>query len=163
MNTLIVYYSLTGTTQTVATALGRKLEADVEALHCDRYTPDWRGMLRAGYDSWRHHLPALARVRHDPSNYALVIVGGPIWTFHPCTPVRAYLQQERTRLPQAAFFLTHGGSAGERCLREMETLSRHAPVATMVLREADVKGDRYGAAVTSFADSLRRAESKVAA
>lgn len=162
MNTLIVYYSLTGTTRTVATALARKLGADVEELQCDRYSSDWRGMFRAGYDSWRNHLPTLARFKRDPSNYGLVVVGGPIWTFHPCTPVRAYLRQERTRLPQAAFFLTNGGSAGQRCLHEMEQISRHAPVATMVLREADVKGDRYGAAVDSFVASLRLPESRAA-
>lgn len=163
MNTLIVYYSLTGTTRTVATALARKLGADVEELQCDRYSSNWRGMLRAGYDSWRNDLPTLGRFRHDPSNYNLVVIGGPIWTYHPCTPVRAYLRQERTRLPQAAFFLTHGGSAAQRSLGEVEKLSRHAPVATMVLREADVKGDRYSTALDSFADSLRLPESKAAA
>jgi hypothetical protein len=58
---------------------------------------------------------------HAPSHYDLVLVGGPVWAFHPATPVRAYLQEEASRLTNIAL-LTHGGSAARQTLREMVVL-----------------------------------------
>ncbi len=114
MRALVIYYSLSGTTRAVATALAQVLGADVEEIRCARYSPGIWGALRAGYDSARGKLPAIAPLARTPSRYELVVIGGPIWAFHPATPVRAYLQQEKARLSTVAYFLTHGGSAGRR-------------------------------------------------
>jgi flavodoxin len=156
MKALVVYYSLSGTTRTLATALAKELGADIEEIRCGRYSPSFWGFLRAGYDSWRGELPAIEPLSHAPSRYELVAIGGPIWAWHPATPVRTYLRQEGSRLPAAAFFLTHGGSAAERCLREMEALSGAAPKATLVVREIDVKRGNFAPAVSSFASALRK-------
>lgn len=158
MTTLIVYYSLTGNARTVAAALARELDADIEELRCGRYSSNLKGALMAGYDSWRNRLPALQPLTHDPSAYNLIVLGGPIWAFRPCTPVRAFLAQEVTRLPRVAFFLTYGGSAAQRALREMEQIAQRSPLATMAVREAEVKSEKYGSAVASFAASLRVSE-----
>jgi flavodoxin len=157
MRALVVYYSLTGTTRAVATALAKELGADVEEIHCSRYAPGIWGALRAVYDSLRGNLPAVEPVAHTPSRYKFVVIGAPIWASHLATPVRAYLRQEAARLPAAAFFLTHGGSAGEKALREMEQLAQRRPKATLVVREADVKNGRFGSAAASFAAALRSA------
>jgi menaquinone-dependent protoporphyrinogen IX oxidase len=155
MSTLVVYYSLSGTTRTVAAALARDLGADSEEIGCSRYAPTPWGAIRAGYDSWRGRLPAIAPLSHAPGRYDLVLVGGPIWAFHPATPVRAFLRQEAAGMRSVAFFLTHGGSAAERALHEMAELARQAPRATLVVREIDVRQGRFGAAVSSFASALR--------
>jgi hypothetical protein len=78
--------------------------------------------------------------------------------FHPATPVRAYLKLEHSRLPRTAFVLTHGGSAGERSLREMEQIAGKAPLATLVVREMDVRAQRFASALSSFEAQLRKAE-----
>ena len=111
MKKLVVYYSLSGNTRTLATVLARDLAADTEELHCPRYASGVWGYMRAGYDSWKGNLPPIEKL---PLQYELVVVAGPIWAFHPATPVRNFLKQERSRLPRVAFLLTHGGSAGER-------------------------------------------------
>lgn len=158
MNRLVVYYSLSGTTRTVATALAQELGADIEELRCDRYSPGFWGYLRAGYDSWRGKLPDLEPLSHTPSEYGLVVLGGPIWSWHPSTPIRAFLQQESAGLPDVAFFLTQGGSAAERALRELEQLARQAPQGKLVVREADVKTEKFASAISSFAASLKASE-----
>lgn len=158
MKALVVYYSLSGNTRTVATALAADLGADIEELRCSRYSSGFRGYFQACYDSWKGNLPPIEALVHAPSQYDLVVIAGPIWMFHPATPVRAYLKLERSRLPRVAFVLTHGGSAEERSLREMEEIAGKAPLATIVVREMDVKAQRFASALSSFEAKLRRAE-----
>jgi flavodoxin len=155
MTVLIAYFSLSGTTRNVATALAKELAADVEEIRCARYSPGIWGSLRAAYDSWKGNLPSIEPLEHVPSRYDVVVLGGPIWAFHPATPVRAFLRQEASRARNLAFFLTHGGSAAEQSLREMEQIAGRAPIATLVVREADVKKGKCAALVSSFASELR--------
>lgn len=158
MKILIVYYSLSGTTRTVATTLAKELAADIEEIRCDRYRPTPWGAVRAAMDSWRGRLPAIAPLVHAPAGYGLVVLCGPIWAFHAATPVRAFLRQEASRLQGIAFLLTHGGSAAERSLHELEALAGKAPTIATVVREADVKAGRFSATVSAFADALRPAK-----
>lgn len=158
MKKLVVYYSLSGVTRTVAAALATDLAADIEELRCSRYSLGGLGFLRAAYDSWKGSLPPIEPLAHVPSHYELVVIAGPIWMFYPATPLRAFLKQERGRIPRVAFLLTHGGSAGERSLREMEDIVGQAPVATLVVRERDVKGQRFASAMSFFVGRLRKAE-----
>ena len=155
---LVVYYSLSGNTRAVATALAGDLAADIEELRCSRYSPGFWGYLRACYDSWKGKLPPIEVLAHALSQYDLVMIAGPIWMFHPATPVRAYLKRERSQLPRVAFVLTHGGSAGEQSLREMEEIAGKAPLATLVVRKMDVKAQRFASVLSAFEAKLRRAE-----
>lgn len=155
MHALIVYYSRSGTSRAVATELAKELGADIEEIRCARYSPGFRGYLRAAGDSWRGKLPSIEPLTQVPSRYDLVVVGGPVWAFHPATPLRAYLRQQASRLPRVAFFLTHGGSAAQQSLGEMAQLAGQAPIATLVVREADVRQGKFSAAVSSFAATLR--------
>jgi menaquinone-dependent protoporphyrinogen IX oxidase len=155
MNTLVVYYSLSGNTRTVATALAQRLSADIEEIRCGRYTRGFSGFIRACYDSWGGYLPPIEPLSHGLSRYELVVIGAPIWAWHPATPVRALLCQEASRLPTVAFLLTHGGAAAQQSLREMEQLAGRAAKASLVVREADIRSGRFEAAVSSFASRLQ--------
>ena len=132
MKKLVVYYSLSGVTRTVAAALAREL-ADIEELRCSRYSTSGWGFFRAAYDSWKGNLPPIEPLADVPSQYELVMIAGPIWAFHPATPVRTFLNQERSHLARVAFLLTHGGSARERSLREMEEFAGQPPVALVLV------------------------------
>ncbi len=124
MRALVVYYSLTGTTRRVAGALAKELSADVEDIRCARYRTGFPGVLRCGMDSWMGRLPAIGAPRQDLSEFDVIVVGGPIWSFHAATPVRAYLKKVANRLPAVAFFLTHGGSSPAQAFREMQACAR---------------------------------------
>ena len=155
MSVLIVYYSLTGTARTVATALARELGAELEEIRCNRFAPGLRGFLRACHESWVGKLPTIAPLQHVPSRFDLVVLGGPIWAWHASTPVRAFMRQEGPYIRSLALFLTHGGSAGERAIHELTQRWGREPVATLLVREAQVKSGAYGAALASFAAKLR--------
>ena len=158
MRTLVVYYSLTGSTRAVALSLAKALVADLEEIQCDRYVPGFASYMRAGYDSWRGNLAHTKTLSHSPSNYGLVVVAGPVWAHHPATPIRAFLRDFQTQLPQVAFLLTYGGSGAEQSFREMETTAKRSPIATLALRQQDIKADRTAAALSAFSARLRKAE-----
>lgn len=155
MTALIVYYSLSGTARAVAEALAKDLSADVEEIRCARYTRGVMGFMRAAYDSWRGNLPEVEPLSRDLARYDLVVIGGPIWAFHPSTPVRAFLKREARRLPGVAFFLTHGGSAGPESLHELEQIAGRAPRATLTVRQTEVEHGAFHAKVAGFATALR--------
>jgi Flavodoxin len=158
MKTLVVYYSLSGTTRPVAAALARELGADVEEIRCGRYRRGPLGFIRAGYDSWADRLPVIAPLQYTPSAYDLVAIGGPMWAFRVATPVRAYLRREAGTFPQVAFFLTLGGAPAEKAFSEMETLAKRTPAATLALSDPDLKAGKLASAVQAFATRLKERE-----
>lgn len=154
MKILVAYYSLSGTTRTVATELAKALSADLEEIRCDRYSRGFGGYVRAASDSWRSQLPVIAPPEHQASSYDLVVVGGPLWAWSAAPPVRSYLRREIGRLPQVAFFMTHGGSSPQKALAQMTALAGASPKGTLVLREADVKAGKHPAGVSAFVAKL---------
>jgi hypothetical protein len=158
MKNLVLYYSLSGTTRTVATRLAADLDADIEEIRCQQYATGFWGYLKAAYDSGRGNLPPIGPLAHSVAKYELVVIAAPIWAFHPATPARAVLKLERERLPRVAFVLTYGGSAAERSLNELEAMMGRAPIATLVVREQDVKQRKIGSALSSFEARLQQAK-----
>ena len=61
--------------------------------------------------------------KHDLSEYALVVVGTPIWAARLSSPVRTYLSQQRESLERVAFFCTQAGIAGR--LTVTDAISDH--------------------------------------
>lgn len=155
MKSLVVYYSLSGNTRTVATAIARELGADIEEIHCRRYGGGGWSYLRAAIDSWRGRLPEIDAPSRSPAGYDLVVVGGPVWTGHLAPPVRAWLAGQQPRLSGVAFFVTFGGRGAERALQEMREQGGAEPKATLTVREDDIKKGRFSSAVVSFAAKLR--------
>lgn len=156
MRTLVVFYSLHGTTRVIAQAIARILTADVEEIKCARYRPRFIDFFRAGYDSWANRLPPIEALQHNPSDYELVIIGGPLWAGRMATPVRAYLQKQSGKLGRVAFFLMHGGSSPDRAFSELGTLAGTTPMTTIAVREVDVKKQQFAAALSSFTAALQK-------
>ncbi|MEA1675604.1 flavodoxin family protein [Nitrospirillum sp. BR 11163] len=155
MAVLIAYYSLTGTTRTVVAELARHLPADIEEIRCGRYEVSFMGWWRAAADSWRGRLPTIAPAIHAARNYDLVVLAGPIWAWHPCPPLRAYVRRERADLPETALLLTHGGSAGQQSLDTLQALVGRPPKGRLTITAAEMKSGTYAETVAHFAQTVR--------
>ncbi len=160
MRTLIVYYSLGGTTRKLAEALAKTLSADVAEVRCSRYGRGTIDFLKACYDSLMSRSPEVEVNHALPQTYDLVLVGGPVWAGHIAAPIRTYLSSRRGQFKRMAFFLTSGGVSTNRTLTEMAEIAGATPQATLALRTADVLGEKYAAAVDAF---VRPLKSKAAA
>jgi flavodoxin len=154
---LVVYYSRTGTTETVARAIRLELGCEIEAIHDAKHRSGVLGYIRSGMDAALRRPAKLLAMSSDPDDYDLVIVGTPIWNATVSAPVRTYLLANRERIRRVAFFCTHGGSGSERVLREMQELCVQPPVATLVLRTEEVRRDGFAPKIRSFVTALNGA------
>ena len=115
MKALIVYYSLTGTTQKLAERMAGMLKCDIKRL------PMIGGNVPVG-------------------GYDIVIVGTPIWLYSPAFPVSRFLSKNKSLLPEVAFFCTYQTSIGA-SFAKMERKSGKKPRGTA---QHESRGDRDG-------------------
>jgi len=154
MSSLVVYYSRTGTTGTVAEILARRLGADVEGIREATDRLGLRGYVRSLFDATLSRWVPIASLAHDPRRYDLVVVGTPVWGASVSAPVRTFLSNHARRLPTVAFFATEGGRGERRVFRQMEEVLEAHPVATLAVTQRDVERGRVSDRIVSFADSL---------
>jgi len=153
--TLVLYYSRTGTTATIAKALANRLDADTREISCDRYTGGIFRYLLAGYDSVRGNLPEIEMAELAAEQYDLVLIGTPIWTSHPALPIRTFLDRKPELPARVAVFLTHGGhSPAQTCIDELAELLPVPIEAKLTLNSAQVSGGKFAVDVSEFASEL---------
>ena len=157
MKTLVVYYSRTGVTRTVAEALAKELQGDLEEIVDLKKRSGALGWFGSAGDAMLKRRTGIGPAKKDPAGYDLVVIGTPIWAFTMTPAVRTYLTAHREALKRVAFFCTMGGSGGARAFRQMGKIVGRAPVATLALIEKDVKANQHGERVTDFASRLAAA------
>lgn len=153
-DTLVVYYSLGGTTRTVARDLAGALEADLDEIE-DVRPRGLFGTLRGALESLARGLPAIRHGR-DPAGYDLVVLATPVWGMSMSSPMRSYLHANAGKLHRAACVCTWGGVGGhEAALAEMRALAGDPRAPTLSLHAHRVLRDRYQAQLRRFADEVR--------
>jgi flavodoxin len=154
---LVVYYSRTGNTRRVAEQLAHWLGCDVEALRDRASRRGIWGALRSAIEATLGTMAWVAPSRHDPATYDLVEVGTPVWTASVSSPVRSYLMRHRLRFRNVAFFCTCGGTGSRRALRQMTATSMRRALATLVVREGDLKTNAWEERAAAFLARLEAA------
>jgi len=136
---LIVYYSRSGNTESVARGLARASGADVEELVAMRDRGGLSGYLLSGYEALRGHEGRIQPPRRNPKDYDLVLIGTPTWAASLASPVRTYLDRYAAVLPEVGFFVTCGGGGSERVLEQMQSIAGKMPLAALTLSERDLQ------------------------
>ncbi len=108
MKALVVYYSRTGTTKTVAEAISKELRCDLEEIIDEKNRTGVLGWLGGGKDASQKKLTQIKPIKHSPKNYDLVVVGSPIWAGLMAPALRTYLSQNKPS--NIAAFCTMGGN-----------------------------------------------------
>lgn len=160
MKTLVVYYSRTGHTRTLAHQIAAALQADLDEIRDEADRHGILGYLRSGSDAWFGRRASLLPPGKPPQAYELVLIGTPVWRASVCSPVRTYLADHAAELKQVAFFATMGGFGGARAFRQMQAACGKAPLATLALAERQLAGESVAAAVAAWAGQLRRPVSR---
>ncbi|MGA2265266.1 MAG: flavodoxin [Phycisphaerae bacterium] len=154
MKTLIVYYSRTGVTRTVAGVLAEQLGADVEELHDRKDRGGAMGYILAGKDATLKRLADIDPPQKDPGAYDLVVLGTPVWAFTMAPAIRTYLTRHGAAIKKAGAFCTMGGSGDKRTFRHVAELLGKPPAATLTLLEKDVRQGAFVAAAKEFVARL---------
>ncbi len=152
---LVVHYSRSGRTQVMAEALAAALRADLEELREPGSGREGAlGFALSAIDTLLGTSADLAPPAKDPSAYDLVAIGGPVWLHRPASPVLAYLNLQRDRLPRVAFFATYDWMGHEKALRRMSAAAGKAPVGQLALRRAELSSSEAAGRVARFAQDL---------
>ncbi len=155
MDTLIVYYSRTGTTRRLALALADALHANVAEIECDRYGSGPFNYLRAGYDSVRGNLPSIEIPETRYADYDLVVLGAPVWTSYPALPLRAFLAGNPQLPSRVGLFFTYGGhSAAAQAQAQVEALLPQPVTAVLAVKSGEVGDDELAPRIADFTDQL---------
>lgn len=112
---LIAYYSWSNNTKQVAKKLAQALDADLLELavknnvfSTDMYETSEiaKTQMKTG------DFPALVTKIPDTSQYETVLVGSPVWSGAPATPIHSFLAQIVNFKGKVATFYTDAGSVG---------------------------------------------------
>lgn len=156
-NCLLVFYSRTGLTKKVAKYIASACDCDIEQIHDVMPRDDVIGYLRSGYEALTKKLPPIQFTAKNPADYAMTIVGTPVWAGNISAPMRTYLAQNKGRFNNMASFCTMG-SAGkdkaDKVLDDIAALAGKAPVAKLAISDEQIEDPRYREKITKFGRSI---------
>lgn len=154
---LVVYYSKTGNTERVALDIADSFGADVEKLVDQKPRGGLWNYLKAGRDAMKKRLTTIDPVKHDAAKYDIVIMGSPVWAWNMAPAVRTYIEQNKAKFKNVAFFLTAGSTTAENVVPSMEEASgkKCLAYAGFVSRELKDK-DAYWNKLTKFLESFKK-------
>lgn len=159
-DTLIVYFSRSGYTRRIAEQIARAADADCEAI---RERSSRKGLL--GY--WRSAREALrgtaALIEPDslqPRDYALIVLGTPVWAGNLSSPMRAFIARHRNEFTRIALFCTQGGSGAPKVLQTMTDLCDQLPLASACFSDAEIDSGQHAGKLATFVSALATAKTK---
>lgn len=147
---LVVYYSRTGTAETVAKRLADRLAADLDAVRPSHGYAGRGGFLRGVLESITGQTPSVGSSRHI-GDYALVILVAPVWAGRLAAPMRRYLRQHGADLGAVgAVWVSGSGGAYPAVGREIEAALGHRPITTLALGQSAVETDKIDLDLAAF-------------
>ena len=112
---LVIYYSLTGNTRSIAEMIQEKTGGDVFEIETVKDYPAAYSEIveEAKKELETGELPALKKSPPDMSSYDLILVGSPVWWYTVSTPVMNFLKQADFAGKEVSAFCTHEGGIGK--------------------------------------------------
>ena len=154
MQTLIVYYTRTGYTKTIALELADVLSAELEEIKETKSRAGMVGYLSAGKDATLQKATPIEFSDIDPITYDLVIIGTPVWAFTMASGVRTWLTKHGKDLKKVAFFATMGGNGDQRTFTHMQKLCGQAPIATATFIDKKIAKGEYKEQLDAFVKKI---------
>ena len=155
MNTLIVYYSLSGHTHKIAEEIAKGLGADYEQLKDLQPRAGLLGSLKTIYQTVFSRECQLKPISNNLDDYELIVIGGPVWIGNISSPVRSFIAKHKEQLNKLAFFCTEGSSGGLRVFKSLEKICAKQAIATLEVTEADIKSGQYNEKIDSFINTCK--------
>jgi len=152
---LVISFSRSGTTRKVAEEIAGRLQADREDIRESRSRLGFLGYVRSAREALGRRVIEIDATRHNPADYDLLVIGSPVWASNLSSPVRAYLTRHARQFRRVALFCTQGGSGAPAVLKDMSALCGQAPVATLILKQSEVRAGTHKLPLQQFVTSVK--------
>ena len=107
MKTLVVYYSLTGKTETVALALANALGADLRRVEdVEKPSATWWFIMTGAISAIRGAESEIKPIDTGLQGYDRIFVGSPVWGGSPSTPINAFIAKADFTGKEVISFMT---------------------------------------------------------
>lgn len=120
MKTLVVYYSKSGNTKTVAEAVIKNLACDYDKLDYDEKSK-------------------AIRCTKKPSDYERVILLSPIWAFSLAEPMKLYLNKFRSEILTYNLIVTCAGLGLRNAIRNCRSAIGKSPEKAIKIRAQQIR------------------------
>lgn len=122
MKSVIIYYSLEGSTHLVAKMIAERTGADIIRLKPEKEIPK-KGFGKyfwGGKSVIFHDKPKLMNDKLELDNYDTVFIGTPIWAGGYSAPVNTFLSMNQLEGKKIFLFATHKGGGAGKCFTKMK-------------------------------------------
>lgn len=129
---LVAYYSLTGKTERVATAIADASGGQLYRIHVEKNYPDDTKERRAVLEQEieNNYLPPLKATEINPENYDIIFLGSPVWANHISQPVKSFLAKYNLAGKTVIPFVTHSGGGRGQSFKDVAALCKNCIVDT---------------------------------
>lgn len=155
---LVVYFSMGGHTRKLAEELGVATGADIEEITEIHPRSGGRGMWRALWDASLRRKSRIHPIKHDPADYDLLVLGGPIWAGRLAAPVRTFAQRYGPQAKAVAFFCTEGGHGADAAFGDLQRLGGQRPIVTLAVDARHLSPADHRSDLGRFVAHLMRAQ-----
>ena len=127
---LVVYYSVTATTQKAAECIQQKIGADIVALQTkDAYPTDFQQIIQRSQQEMKDSvLPEMLPLNVDLSAYDTIFVGYPIWFGTYALPMKSWLSQADLKGKVIVPFCTFGSGGYKQSVADLKAQQPEAQV-----------------------------------
>lgn len=127
---LVVYYSLSGNTKSIAEKIASNLGADIQRIVPKQKYNYGSAATLGGIQIASKRKPKIHEMKIDMEYYDEVIIGTPVWWFTLTPPVRTFLDSYNFTGKKVRLFSTHQGSNGK-TFSDMEKLLGDAEIISI--------------------------------
>lgn len=137
-NILIVYFSYTGNTKTIAQYLQKQLNCDIlELKPVNPYSDDYQTVVdEEQRKEGSNHLPEIQNINVNLNDYDKIIIGTPVWWYNVSPVVRTFLTQNDLSQKTVIPYATNAGWLG----RTLENIKKLCPNSDVKLEKNIVFG-----------------------
>lgn len=153
---LVVYYSKTGNTERVAKDVASALHADIEKVIDKKKRKGFFAFFVSGRDAMKKRKTELGPLQKDPADYDLVVLGTPVWAWNITPAIRTYLDMNKEKLKNTAYFITAGGTPAEKIIPSCEEVTGKKCLAYAGFTAKDLRDEkRYKEKLARFIEELK--------
>ena len=113
-NPLVVFYSRSGKTKTVAQKLSDSLFCNISEIVSKKDRQGFGGIMTCVFDQIFHRYDEIEKVSGDFSECNPIIIVSPVWIHKVSSPVRTFIKDTSLRGKDVFLVLTYNGSLKEK-------------------------------------------------